>query len=132
MIDHITLLVSDYGRSKAFYEAALAPLGYSVLMELTREQLPELDAEAVCGIGASSPKLWLRPTTGAITPTHVAVSAADHAGVDAFHAAALAAGATDHGAPGPRPHYHPGYYGAFVLDPDGYNLEAVFHGAPAG
>lgn len=129
MIDHITLLVSDYARSKAFYTAALAPLGYSMLMELTKEQMPNLPCDAFCGFGKEGPKLWLRPSADAIVPTHVAVLAADTASVDAFHVAALAAGATDHGAPGPRPEYHPGYYGAFVLDPDGYNFEAVFHGA---
>lgn len=130
MIDHLTLLVRDYARSRDFYLQALAPLGYTMVMELTREQIPVLEFPATCGLGVNGkPDLWLRPSAdGVIAPTHIAFRAADRATVDAFHAAALAAGATDNGPPGPRPHYHPGYYGAFVLDPDGYNIEAVCHG----
>ena len=128
MIDHASVSVSDPAASKAFYEAALAPLGYRVVMEFG----------PVTGLGAPvpgapenapvSPELWLSPTKSP-TPCHIAVAAASTAQVDAFHEAALAAGGTDNGGPGERPHYHPGYYGAFVLDPDGNNLEAVFHGA---
>lgn len=129
MIDHYTLLVSDYETSKAFYLAALKPLGYALVMELTREQIPELPCEKTCGLGiAGKPDFWLRPTDAKIEPTHIAFSAKTHAEVDAFHAACIAAGARDHGAPGPRPRYHPGYYGAFALDRDGYNIEAVCHG----
>jgi len=118
MIDHIKLHVADAGRSTAFYEQALAPLGYRVIME----PVPGV----VVGMGTQFPDLWLARSD---TPTvaHVALRADDRAAVDAFHAAALAAGATDNGAPGLRPQYHPGYYGAFVLDPDGNNLEAVHH-----
>ena len=119
MIDHYTLLVRDYAKSKSFYAAALEPLGYGLVMELTREQVQ---------FGAAAPKLWIAPTEGDITPTHIAFTAKSRAEVDAFHAAALAAGATDNGPPGVRAHYHPAYYGAFVLDPDGYNIEAVCHG----
>jgi catechol 2,3-dioxygenase-like lactoylglutathione lyase family enzyme len=126
MLDHLTLPVTDYERSKAFYLAALAPLGYQLVMELSREQIPDLPVPRTCGIGPGRPILWLRPAKD-VTPTHVAFGADRRALVDDFHRAALAAGATDHGAPGPRPHYHSGYYGAFVLDPDGYNLEAVCH-----
>lgn len=129
MIDHLTIVVSDYERSKAFYLAALAPLGYVTVMELRAEQLPGLPVPKTIGLGAGGkPDLWLRPSSTPVTPTHVALRADSRAVVDAFHAAALAAGGRDHGAPGLRPHYHPGYYGAFVLDPDGYNLEAVCHG----
>ena len=127
MIDHISVNVSDPEASKAFYEAALAPLGYRVVMEFG----------PVTGLGASvpgapqdarvPPDLWLSPTKSP-TPCHVALTASATAQVDAFHKAALAAGGKDNGGPGERAHYHPGYYGAFVLDPDGNNLEAVFHG----
>ena len=130
MIDHITLIVSDFEKSKAFYLAALEPLGYAVVMELTQEQIPELPVKATAGLGAGGkPDLWLREPIGdeRVTPTHVAFAAESHADVDAFHRAALGAGGEDNGEPGPRPHYHPGYYGAFVHDPDGYNIEAVCH-----
>lgn len=128
MIDHLTLLVSDYARSRDFYLKALAPLGYALVMELTREQIPDLPMPATCGLGVGNkPDLWLRPADGPIAPFHLALATNRRAVVDAFHAAALAAGATDNGPPGLRPQYHPGYYGAFVLDPDGYNLEVVCH-----
>ena len=127
MIDHLTVLVRDYAKSRAFYLAALEPLGYQLVMELTREKFPQLPVAATCGLGvAGKPDLWLRE--GDVTPLHVAIRAKDNATVDAFHRAALAAGATDNGAAGPRAHYHPHYYGAFVIDPNGHNLEAVCHG----
>lgn len=116
MIDHITLHVSDLDRSVAFYSAALAPLGYSVIMRFP----------FAAGLGADGkPDLWL--ANGKVEPFHLAITAATSQAVDAFHAAALAAGARDNGAPGLRTQYHPNYYGAFVHDPDGYNLEAVCH-----
>ena len=128
MIDHASVSVSDPAASKAFYEAALAPLGYRVVMEFG----------PVTGLGGPTPgapedapvhaDLWLAPAENP-TPCHIAVTASSTAQVDAFHEAALAAGGKDNGGPGERAHYHPGYYGAFVLDPDGNNLEAVFHGA---
>ena len=128
MIDHASVNVSDPAASKAFYEAALAPLGYRVVMEFG----------PVTGLGGPTPgapedapvhaDLWLAPAENP-TPCHIAVTASSTAQVDAFHEAALAAGGKDNGGPGERAHYHPGYYGAFVLDPDGNNLEAVFHGA---
>lgn len=128
MIDHLTILVSDLQRSLDFYLAALGPLGYGLVMELTREQIPDLPFERCAGLGVGGkPDFWVRPSEAPIAPTHVAFAAPDRAAVDAFHRAALEAGATDNGAPGPRPHYHPGYYGGFVLDPDGYNVEAVIH-----
>jgi catechol 2,3-dioxygenase-like lactoylglutathione lyase family enzyme len=130
LLDHITLNVSDYARSKAFYEKALSPLGVAAIMEF---------GEA-CGFGRErKPDFWIGkgPTSfqkpeqlASITPVHVAFTARSRAEVDAFHAAALAAGGKDFGAPGLRPMYHPNYYGAFVLDPDGHNVEAVYH-APA-
>ncbi len=121
MIDHITLHVSDLNRSAAFYEAALAPLGYAVIMRFP----------GAVGMGVNGkPDLWL--AQGPLTPFHVAIASQTHAAVDAFYAAAIAAGGKDNGGPGPRPQYHPGYYGAFVIDPDGYNLEAVCHHEQAG
>ena len=131
MIDHLTLLVRDYDKSRAFYLAALKPLGYEPVMELSKETFPDLPCDRTCGLGAGGkPDLWLRPAD-AVSPTHVALTAPNRAAVDAFHKAALAAGAEDHGAPGLRPHYHPNYYGAFVIDPEGYNLEVVCHDPPA-
>lgn len=133
MLDHIGLAVKDFARSRAFYEQALAPLSLGVVMEVTPEQT---GGGAHCGFGAEGkPFFWIGtgPTlSGAAVsgPIHVAFGAASRAGVDAFHRAALAAGGRDNGAPGLRPHYHPDYYGAFVFDPDGNNIEAVCH-APA-
>ena len=127
MLDHITLLVRNYEASKTFYLAALKPLHYELVMEVSREQIPDLPFERGGGFGAGGkPDLWLRPSDS-IAATHVAFTAADRATVDAFYEAAMAAGAKDHGKPGLRPHYHPNYYGAFVIDPDGYNLEVVCH-----
>lgn len=125
MLDHIGIAVSDFALSKAFYSAALRPLGLSLVMAVTAE---ETGAEAHAGFGAGGkPFFWIgtgaRPKGG----THVAFAAASRADVDAFHRAALAAGGRDNGAPGVRPHYHANYYGAFVLDPDGNNVEAVCH-----
>ena len=126
MLDHVAIEVSDFARSKAFYEAALEPLGIRLLME---------PVEGSAGFGKDTehgpkPFFWIdargRP---AVSGAHVAFGVRSIEQVDAFHAAALAAGGTDNGAPGPRPIYHPGYYGAFVLDPDGNNVEAVCHRA---
>jgi catechol 2,3-dioxygenase-like lactoylglutathione lyase family enzyme len=122
VIDHMSLAVRDISRSKAFYAQALAPLGAAVQMEY----------EGGLGIGwPGKPAFWLSQSPTPTTPTHVAFVARDRPSVDAFHAAALAAGGKDNGAPGLREHYHPHYYGAFVLDPDGHNVEAVCH-LPAG
>jgi len=130
MIAHVTLLVSDFERSLAFYLAALEPLEYAIVRQFARGENPALPWP-FAGLGAKGrPDLWLRTAGGPIVPTHLAFAAPDRASVDAFHAAALAAGGRDHGAPGLRPQYHPDYYGAFVLDPDGYNIEAVCHKAP--
>jgi catechol 2,3-dioxygenase-like lactoylglutathione lyase family enzyme len=121
MLDHVSLGVTDLARSRAFYETALAPLGIAPIMSY----------DVAVGFGsAGKPYFWIA-ARGAAGPVHVAFASPDHATVDAFHRAALAAGGTDNGAPGLRPHYHPGYYGAFVLDPDGNNIEAVCHTPPA-
>lgn len=131
MIDHIGFSVSDLARSRGFYEAALAPLGITVLMEVTEQMTGGHGAHL--GLGRDgNPFFWIGSGKPAATGVHVAFAASDSATVDAFHAAALAAGGHDNGAPGLRPEYHPGYYGAFVTDPDGNNIEAVFHGAAPG
>jgi catechol 2,3-dioxygenase-like lactoylglutathione lyase family enzyme len=125
MIDHIGLSVRDFAVSRAFYTAALAPLGFGVVMEVTEEMTGGHGAHA--GFGAGKPEFWIGSGGAPGGPVHVAFVAGSRAAVRAFHAAALAAGASDNGAPGLRPHYHPDYYGAFVLDPDGNNVEAVCH-----
>jgi catechol 2,3-dioxygenase-like lactoylglutathione lyase family enzyme len=118
MIDHMGLSVSDLARSRAFYESALAPLGYAPIMVFD---------EAV-GFGVPpKPDFWLSEGDPGMPALHVAFGAKSRADVDAFYRAALDAGGRDNGAPGLRTHYHPNYYGAFVLDPDGHNIEAVCH-----
>ena len=120
MIDHTGLTVSNVAKSKAFYGEALAPLGYGILMEW----------EQSAGFGvAPKPDFWIGQGQPNVPPIHVAFRAESRAQVDAFYRAAIAAGGKDNGAPGPRPHYHANYYGAFVLDPDGHNIEAVCHAA---
>jgi catechol 2,3-dioxygenase-like lactoylglutathione lyase family enzyme len=128
MIDHTGLHVSDPAVSKRFYEEALAPLGYTLLLEIPTEYT---GGKRVYGYGvAPKPDFWVTEGTPETPKLHVAFRARDRATVDAFYRAAIAAGGRDNGAPGPRPHYHANYYGAFVLDPDGHNLEAVCHDAP--
>jgi catechol 2,3-dioxygenase-like lactoylglutathione lyase family enzyme len=124
MLDHIGFPVSDYERAKTFYLKALAPLGYSLIMEVKQN---DSDSPAA-GFGANGkPDFWIGGEGALNKPVHVAILARDRATVDAFHHAAIAAGGRDNGAPGIRAHYHPNYYGAFVLDPDGHNIEAVCH-----
>jgi catechol 2,3-dioxygenase-like lactoylglutathione lyase family enzyme len=127
-LDHVTLSVSDYPRSRSFYEKTLAPLGIERIMEFGQ----------ACGFGRDGkPDFWIGSGLASfhkpehlriLTPSHIAFAAEDRAQVEAFYKAALDAGGKDFGAPGLRTHYHPKYYGAFVLDPDGHNVEAVFHG----
>ena len=125
MFDHIGFSVADLARSRAFYVAALAPLGYGPVMDVTREQTGGYEGT---GFGPPGrPQFWIGNGEPGGAAVHVAFAAADRAAVDAFHRAALNAGGTDNGAPGLRPHYHPNYYGAFVLDMDGNNIEAVCH-----
>ena len=128
IIDHIGISVSNYERSRAFYAAALAPLGITLLMEFGKAAGFGRDGKPELWIGSEAMTFQTPEQLRPITPMHVAIKAQSRAEVEAFHQAALAAGATDFGAPGLRPHYHPGYYGAFALDPDGHNVEAVFHG----
>jgi catechol 2,3-dioxygenase-like lactoylglutathione lyase family enzyme len=118
-LDHVGLDVSDYDASRAFYDKALAPLGMSLMME---------PIERVGGYGDDFPFFWIaQRNRGSDSGVHVAFRGEDRETVDAFHAAAVAAGGKDNGEPGVREIYHPDYYGAFVLDPDGNNVEAVCH-----
>ena len=124
MIDHIGLAVKDMNRAKEFYLEALKPLGIGVIVELTAEQT---GGDAHAGFGKDKAFFWIGTGAKPKGGIHVAFTAQTRAEVDSFHRAALAAGGRDNGAPGPRPHYHKHYYGAFVLDPDGNNIEAVCH-----
>lgn len=125
MIDHTGINVSHLGRSRQFYESVLSALGYGVRLEL----------QDAIGFGAVQPKpeddpggdFWISQGAPFVPRCHIAFRAGSEAQVNAFHEAALAAGGADNGAPGLRPQYHERYYAAFVLDPDGYNIEAVFH-----
>lgn len=133
MIDHTGVKVSDIARSTAFYRAALAPIGYQLLLEFPAAVT---GGDDVAGFGVPpKPDFWIAKGTPNRPAVHVAFRVAERALVDAFHAAALAAGGRDNGTPGSRPHYHADYYGAFVLDPDGHNIEVVCHervAAPSG
>lgn len=125
MIDHTGIVVSDFAKSKAFYQQALASIGYALLMEIPESVNGRTD---VAGFGEPpKPDFWVIKGTPNKPPIHIAFRVVNRAMVDAFYKGAIAAGATDNGAPGIRSHYHPNYYGAFVLDPDGHNIEAVCH-----
>ncbi len=119
IVDHVGFAVRDFSRSKAFYSAALAPLGIRIVAE----------GEGWAGLNRPGDRggLWISRMGTPPGPIHLAFAAEDRAQVQAFFDAALAAGGRDNGAPGLRPQYHPDYYGAFVLDPDGHNVEAVCH-----
>ncbi len=126
MLDHIGLKVTDLARSRGFYEAALLPLGITTLHVLTETDTG--GTSELVGLGRDGKAMfWITEASSAGGPIHIAFAAGDRASVDAFHHAALAAGGRDNGGPGLRPHYHATYYGAFVLDPDGNNVEAVCH-----
>lgn len=127
MLDHVEIHVSDFERSRAFYLSALAPLGYiprKVLPTGTGFGVGEPDGE-----GDPGGEFWIHQGTPSTPRVHIAFRARSRGEVEAFHRAALAAGGRDNGAPGLRPKYHQHYYGAFILDPDGYNVEAVYHRA---
>jgi catechol 2,3-dioxygenase-like lactoylglutathione lyase family enzyme len=127
MIDHTGLQMSNPEKSRKFYEKALAPLGYQMMMEVPREYTR---GAVVLGLGVPpKPDFWLSEGKPNEPRLHIAFRAENRKQVDEFYKAALAAGGKDNGAPGPRPHYHKDYYGAFVLDPDGNNVEAVCHRA---
>jgi len=118
VIDHIGVNVRNFAASKRFYEEALNPLGYAIIMDW--------GSACMFAEAARQGVLWVGQA-GAVAPYHLALAAPDRAKVDTFYEAAMATGGKDNGAPGLRPQYHPNYYGAFVLDPDGYNVEAVCH-----
>jgi catechol 2,3-dioxygenase-like lactoylglutathione lyase family enzyme len=133
MIDHLGMPVSDLARATEFYRQALEPLGYGIVMQVSAEQT---GAGAAVGFGppgkaadfqSGKPSFWIGEGERLGNHIHVAFLAPSRAGVDAFYRAALAAGGKDNGPPGLRPHYHANYYGAFVLDLDGNNIEAVSH-----
>jgi catechol 2,3-dioxygenase-like lactoylglutathione lyase family enzyme len=125
MIDHLSITVGDIGKAQAFYDAVLAALGAGRLMNLEHGEV------VISGYGQEGkPSFWIATGTGESAEPmrgHIAFAASDRSAVDAFHRAALAAGAIDNGAPGLRPNYHPTYYASFVIDPDGHRLEAVCH-----
>ena len=119
MFDHVTIRVKDFGKAKQFYKESLAALGFEVHHE---------SADAIRLGAGKEPTVWISHDTPVTTGLHLAFASPDRRRVDAFHAAALRAGGRDNGAPGPRPDYGPNYYAAFAHDPDGNNIEAVFHG----
>ncbi len=118
VVDHLTIHVADLAASRWFYVAALAPLGFR----------PVVEADDEIGFGDPGDDFYIRRADPVHTGVHVAFLAPERAAVDAFHAAGLAAGGRDNGGPGPRPQYHDSYYAAYLLDPDGNNVEAVHHG----
>ena len=125
MIDHIGIGCSNFAASRQFYEAALAPLGIAKMMEMTPEMTGDIHG---IGMGAAGHPFFWFSSGGARGPgVHVAFAADTRSQVDEFYKAAMANGGRDNGPPGIRAHYHPNYYGAFVLDPDGVNVEAVCH-----
>jgi len=127
LLDHVSLGVGNLEKSRAFYDAALKPLGCRRVYDL--DMLSGYGASAdepsfwIGGPDAAAPELNVVPSAG----SHVAFAAESRAAVDAFYAAAMANGGRDNGRPGLRPEYHESYYGAFVLDPDGHHIEAVCH-----
>jgi catechol 2,3-dioxygenase-like lactoylglutathione lyase family enzyme len=125
MIDHLGVVVSDYAKSKAFYSQALVPTGHSKVVEI-----PMDGGQKMAGFcHADGSDFWISQGAAIEPPIHVAFRVPSRAAVDAFYQAAIAAGGKDNGAPGLRTRYHPHYYGAYVLDPDGHNIEAVCHEA---
>lgn len=121
IIDHVGIKVSDVERSLAFYREALGTLGIELLADLT------FGSDRAAGFGKEEATFWISSGRSTRGETHVAFTAASRAEVQAFYSVALSMGGRDNGAPGLRPHYHPNYYGAFVFDPDGNNIEAVCH-----
>lgn len=128
MIDHLSSYATDFPATRRFYEAALAPLGFALQRELVMTGDAALPGRRACAFGSPGGTLfWVIEVKQAATPRHLAFRATDRSAVAAFHRAALSAGGRDHGAPGPRTEYHEHYYGAFALDPDDNNVEAVCH-----
>ena len=130
MIDHLSTYAIDFPPTKAFYEAVLGELGFPLQFEMTFDADPDLPGRRACSFGPEGRSIfWVIETLEAASPRHVAFIAEDRSAVAAFHKAGLAAGGQDNGAPGPRPMYHEHYYGSFLTDPDGNNVEAVCHTA---
>jgi catechol 2,3-dioxygenase-like lactoylglutathione lyase family enzyme len=124
MLDHVGFPVSDFDRSQEFYDAVMPAIGARRMMNVTAEMT---GGSRHAGYGVDKPDFWIGTGAALTGVLHLAFCAASRTEVDAFYAAAMAAGAKDNGAPGLRPQYHPDYYGAFVFDPDGHNVEAVCH-----
>ena len=132
MIDHLSTYATDFDLTKAFYIAVLAELGYSVQAELVLDTDPDLPGRRACAFGPSDRSVfWVVEVLAAYTPRHIAFTAQDRGRDAAFHTAGISAGGEDFGPPGPRPIYHENYFGAFLTDPDGNNVEAVCHIPPS-
>ena len=128
MFDHLSTYATNYAATKSFYAAAFAPLGYSLQTEFVADWNKEFPTQRMCAFGVTGkPSFWVIETKEKSTPRHVAFSAASRRAVDLFYSQAMNNGGKDNGKPGLRPMYHENYYGAFVLDPDGNNAEAVCH-----
>ena len=128
MIDHLSTYATDFAATKAFYFAVLGELGYSLQAEMTFDADPDFPGRRACAFGPDGrPVFWVVEVRESSSPRHVAFAAKDRESVAAFHEAGLSAGGEDLGAPGPRPIYHDNYFGAFLTDPDGNNVEAVCH-----
>ncbi len=128
MIDHLSTYATDYVATKAFYEAVFKPLGYSVQMAFVAEWNQNFPTQRMCAFGPEGkPVFWIIESKDVYTPRHIAFSADSRTSVNLFYEAGIQNGGTNNGAPGLRPMYHPHYYGAFLIDPDGNNVEAVCH-----
>jgi len=131
MIDHLSTYATNYPATKAFYEATLSKLGYSIQNEMVFDSDPALPGRRACAFGPEGQsQFWVIEVLKPYSPRHVAFVARDRQSVAEFHQAGLAAGGQDNGAPGLRPIYHEHYYGSFLTDPDGNNVEAVCHTPP--
>lgn len=128
MIDHMSSYATDYQKTKEFYLKAFEPLGYSIQMEFVAEWNTDFPNQHMCAFGVEGqPTFWIIEVKEAVTPRHTAFVAANRKLVDSFYQNGLANGGKDNGGPGLRPQYHEHYYGAFLYDPDGNNVEAVCH-----
>ena len=128
MIDHLSTYATNFERTRDFYNAVFTPLGYGKLMEFSSSEDADMPGRRICAFGPEdNPAFWVIEVSEAYTPRHTAFCAESREAVEAFHRAGLDAGGSDHGGPGLRPEYHPHYYGAFLTDPDGNNVEAVYH-----
>lgn len=128
MIDHLSTYATEFLVTRRFYEQAFEPLGYSVQAELKFDDDADLPGRRACAFGANgATSFWIIESTETYTPRHIAFAAKNRGAVDDFYKSGLASGGRDNGAPGLRPIYHADYYGAFLIDPDGNDVEAVCH-----